>query len=1111
MTSHLPNNVSNTPPRRNSRLGALGVELTSSNSTANLFLGAARRSWMSTGTEILNQPQHSRNQNPSIQTLVSSSSTPSAARPPPPPSPRADSPAVARPTSSASTPPNSTSFRPNQSPVTSSAPAAPWNVGPHRPQISPTSNTPPSLTRSPASYSQALPTTAEAQLYQQKQQLQAHLEQQSASSLPSPDPTIPPRSRTSPISAIERYGPPIASPPTTAFPSPPLQQVPTNTLNQPRPNASMVGPFPVSQSLPNNQQGKPQSAHRENARAAPYTLDVQSNSSHILPSSAHARVTSYRETNGAFQVLPTDDSGPVLTREFFKRAKYTVDHCIARTVQLTPMSEAVEIPRLHLLGYACQERDLVYLALHQVYCLSSLREADLRGDDIRFTDKHLQGLEVVRNLLVDNSRASEGFLSWCVNFPQPMSELLKDHFYQQALDGVRRLLACFVDCWIGFENTVKMKNHPPLVEDMVRSLNVVSVVLQYNIFLCLCRRIPSARVEGQLQEIFIQDLDYFKRSLIVSIPAVQRARENEEIVRRYHRVLSAMQGNGGGSYGISPPVKGVAGSSQSISAPGPATIASNAQNSARYVPPYVQPRSGVQGMNGVVPAAIRSPVTVPSSSPRDPTSTVSTQRRGAELQASSLPVTGNIPSPVVQAAPQLMTRPGMSPGQFAQQPQQLVSQSAGPIQHPGHMAHMLAGRRGPHPNPQYATIQQPQHQQRRVTSFLPPAGLPPVINTRPDPNRSAIHQANLRDPVNHFFISEGGEKQQSELLPLLTSFAVGPQVLRQPNRSFKWRLTLSEKEMKNCASYEEEETGKRMLRTVVNGNQIYRLRCIKVQQSILELGEHSWCVAETTWPTAIYMQVNGNDLRPRRKMHNTRDLPLDITPYLQKDTNYIQIGFILGQAEQKDFTYAMALEIITFCTLAIGKSLAQSLPAAESQKRICGRLTRKPDDEDDELSIVSDDLKINLVDPYTARLFNVPVRGAHCEHTECFDHETFLQTRVLKFGTQSAVEADWRCPICRQDARPQKLVVDEFLANVRRELGRTNRCEGARSLVIKADGSWNVKHDEDCPSSEQPSSPAAKRKPSILENEVAQRPKLDSSRSTADAAPNQSSSVVILD
>ncbi|KAL4875953.1 hypothetical protein BJY04DRAFT_200869 [Aspergillus karnatakaensis] len=263
------------------------------------------------------------------------------------------------------------------------------------------------------------------------------------------------------------------------------------------------------------------------------------------------------------------------------------------------------------------------------------------------------------------------------------------------------------------------------------------------------------------------------------------------------------------------------------------------------------------------------------------------------------------------------------------------------------------------------------------------------------------------------------------------------------------------------------------------------------------------------------MSVNDLEVFPRRKLHNGRDLPLDITTALREGLNSITIHFILGPAELKEFTYAMALEVLTFTTPANAKTLIQHLPAAESRERIRERLARNSSTEDDELCIVSDDLRVSLVDPYTARLFVVPVRGRQCEHLECFDHETFIQTHALKSGDRSALEADWRCPICRQDARPQSLVVDEFLAEVRSELERTNRCDGARTLQIKADGAWEVQTEDDVQSSSKGASQlppsALKRQASAMDSGSNKRPKVDRSTSIPGDVTGQPAEVITLD
>jgi hypothetical protein len=228
------------------------------------------------------------------------------------------------------------------------------------------------------------------------------------------------------------------------------------------------------------------------------------------------------------------------------------------------------------------------------------------------------------------------------------------------------------------------------------------------------------------------------------------------------------------------------------------------------------------------------------------------------------------------------------------------------------------------------------------------------------------------------------------------------------------------------------------------------------------VAEQVWSVAESVWPSVFYVHVNKVELFVRRRVHNGKDLPLDITDYLQEGENLISLHVIRGPAETNDLLYAMGVEVLEVSDLARTISLAQALPAAESQELICKRVSSGS--QDDEISVVSDHLSVNLVDPFTARVFDRPVRGRFCEHQDCFDHTTWIQTRASKSGRRS-LKNDWRCPICGRDARPQHLVVDGFLRDVHAELARTDRLEGARAILIKADGSWVLKTEADTRSS----------------------------------------------
>lgn len=218
-------------------------------------------------------------------------------------------------------------------------------------------------------------------------------------------------------------------------------------------------------------------------------------------------------------------------------------------------------------------------------------------------------------------------------------------------------------------------------------------------------------------------------------------------------------------------------------------------------------------------------------------------------------------------------------------------------------------------------------------------------------------------------------------------------------------------------------------------------------------------MTESVWPSVIYIHVNEVELFVRRKVHNGKDLPLDITGHLKEGENVVTLRFLRSPPEYKDLLYAMAVEILEISGFDSVKKLVGTLPASESQEQIQKRLSLGTGD-DDELAVVNDYITIDLVDPFMARIFDIPARGRTCLHQECFDLDTFIKTRVSKSG-KGKMREDWKCPICGRDARPKTLVIDGFLVEVHAELKRTNRLEQTKAILVRADGSWEPKVEKD--------------------------------------------------
>jgi hypothetical protein len=265
---------------------------------------------------------------------------------------------------------------------------------------------------------------------------------------------------------------------------------------------------------------------------------------------------------------------------------------------------------------------------------------------------------------------------------------------------------------------------------------------------------------------------------------------------------------------------------------------------------------------------------------------------------------------------------------------------------------------------------------------------------------------------------------------------------------------------------------------------MYRLRCIRLLSISEPVNENTWCLAECAWPSVIYVHVNKVEIFPRRKVYYGKDLSLDITDLLKEGENEVSIHTIRGLAESEDLSYTIAVEIVDIANFNSIRELVTTLPAVASREHIQKRLSSHAGDE--ELAIVNDSITIDLIDPFTARVCDVPARGIDCTHHECFDLDVFLKTRHLQVGSGKP-SASWKCPICRFDARPKSLLIDGFLAEVRDELERTKRLAHTKAIHVKADGSWEPLPDKES------------RRSSVGANTTGEPPSLKRSRSVGES------------
>ena len=691
--------------------------------------------------------------------------------------------------------------------------------------------------------------------------------------------------------------------------------------------------------------------------------------------------------------------------------------------------------RVLVVVQAIERADPFYLLVHQIICLLHVNAAKIPSllTGIVGFQAVTQALD---DMLAGTSTMPYGVATFFSEFPSPIESYPWENpqKFAQMVDGFTDFVRLFNQNWQPLIDTCTRHQLPPLAKDMYYGLGIHSQVLMTVVFRAVLRRIWGGQPtsNSSVNDIFERAVLNHEHDFKTLSESINRRRGQDNVSlqligNHYQLLLNQLQALTWPVTEHSSRSRGLQGLQSNVQSP------ISDQNMPRNPPtPLIQ--SGIATPTSAVSTFISWPPQTTGPNPN-------IQR--SQPVISSTAAQGS-PHTVYAVAPHTMPT--------------TVRDSTSTPSAAGHVA-LLSGVLS-HQSP----LQQSDLTLTPAQRLFP---LPGQYLQRPAAPQEvwALHQAQLRSPS--LLVHSQSTEECTRYFQSMQTFALLPARLKADGPCLGFSFDVSDEQLGRIPETRQSADGSRSLRFLgINALQ-YRLRMCKIAPvdhdvSSTLIGE--WGLIETAWARNISLKVNERDVELRRKSHYARDLPVDITDWIRLAKNKVEILINAPPNRLPSFAaYAVAVEIIGIQSLAQIKAevAARLIPAVRTVSRIKQKLASSNPDSDDELMMVSGNLTIQLIEPFSNRdIFATPVRGVDCSHFECFDLDIWLQSRPLKQPAQgpsapSSVDC-WRCPICRGDARPGVLVVDGFLVEVRQQL-REQGLLDTRHIVVEQDGSWKPK------------------------------------------------------
>ncbi|KAI1336569.1 hypothetical protein F5Y15DRAFT_394259 [Xylariaceae sp. FL0016] len=848
------------------------------------------------------------------------------------------------------------------------------------------------------------------------------------------------------------------------------------------------------------------------------------------------------------------------------------------------LEETIERPRYHLLLNACEEGDVFFVALHQLFCSWAVSQNEVHSlceENACDTSIVDSAFGTMGTILRNNSKVRQPLLRWFTNFPAPLASLRQHPLYRETILQVLAFLVRVAHRWMLSNSEHQRHGYPILMAELLETFLLYSPVLQTIVFRASRRTLGVIdRPYGvQMEELFKADQQKHRNPdgtfSAKGSPAEYEA-YNLKLIGLYRSMIAqnqAMMRRARSTNARSSVSSRTSNSASSGSGQQQYQPQSPQPNSSGTMPPTIHGNnasSGTQAFHSHSPSTspmnLQSPTMAPnmfvSQTPLATTTQFAAPQQYAfpsssaiHTQAFTSPqlspnLTHNVQFGVIANQGQHYQQAGHSFPQRQEWPQQqqfpagLQSNQStaapGAFSYPSQtIAHM--GQAGA-PSPELqdlhtqipvnqphtrstsvsgsfihnqmsqsihstdtstaASVQPSGHNFSRAQSantrtrssastphlqeftpsdrLIPPPGMRISIQDypySPYDKRSienSLHQVSLRSPKRMHRL-RGDPVSSERHYQAIKGFALDPTHIPPQPYLYKFQFDVSEAEFSKVSSDEKVRGEALPVNLFLDGTLRLRIRCCKVPKSAgASAFESLWAVLDTAWPEHIFMELNGKSLGVRRKAHHSKDLPIEVSSYIRPGANQLTVsvvGSAMQQQREQPYIAVEIIEVLSHNTIKkmvhTGGTLSPQETREVIKSRLAGSAVNSSDDVD--VAVAIEGVSIDLADPFALEIFQIPARGKACTHLECFDLETWLNTRPGKKFCSCGLGSDcntcpkepsfvdkWKCPHCGKDARPYSLRIDGFLVEVRAQLVENNDLR-AKSIIVSADGSWKTK------------------------------------------------------